>query len=212
LRRGEAHDETAGLPMTSRRALVFVLAAAGSAAMFVACTDLAGLSGAKDVADATTETGADVLDASPPEPVSDASAPVEDAESRDDASSTIDASGCTTCDCDNDSFVRSGPNCDAGGRGFDCDDLDPLIHPGQTFVDEPWTSKHVPAGDWDCNGIVTKLYNYGFMCSGINPSCSPTVAFTGDPACGQLAEYDKCVPSGINCAPMKIDLRRQACR
>src|SRR5688572_8249498 len=76
----------------------------------------------------------------------------------------VDASNCKdkpTCDCDEDGYKDK--NCDAGAavdanlEEGDCDDLDPLRHPGQGPVkDVPPDGKD---GDWDCDGVVTTIPN-----------------------------------------------------
>jgi hypothetical protein len=51
-----------------------------------------------------------------------------------DAGNPIDASGCVTCDCDQDLFER--PDCGAAPVK-DCDDNDPRYAPDQGFLDIP---------------------------------------------------------------------------
>lgn len=55
---------------------------------------------------------------------------------------TVDASDCTTCDCDHDGVLRLDAGCAGGpGAAFDCDDTDTYL-PHQGFVtDYKWPSK-----------------------------------------------------------------------
>jgi hypothetical protein len=203
--------------MRSRRASLVAFAAATLGLTFAACTDLSGLSGATDAADASAiEAGVDAPDAlaTPDAAVvdddMDAFVP-EDAATRTDANVRVDAAGCASCDCDMDTFSRADVVC-GGSVGGDCDDTDPLIKPGQSFVDEPWSSTHLPKGDWNCDGNVEKQSPELFKCTGIAPECSLTEGFLGTPACGELADYFRCQKAGVNCVAVKLTTKRQACR
>lgn len=157
-------------------------------------------------------------DASPP-PSPEASLPgdvdpngtKEEAGVRDDASVKIEAGadggGCvgTACDCDNDGVMNSGCG------GLDCDDFDGLIRPTQTkLIEEPWSSLHTPAGDWNCNGTVVKRFNYNQTCPLLTGDC--TEGFAGDPACGTSGTYNFCKSVIlVGCMLDHSEQRTQAC-
>lgn len=192
-----------------RRAVVAVLSTVVVTAVFAACTDLSGLSG-DDTTDASSQS--DTTMSAPDAGGVDAEiadVTVADVTTRDDATATVDASGCTTCDCDNDmSLVR-----DAGCAlsNFDCDDLDPLVNPGASFVSAAWSSPHVPAGDWNCDGVATKQYAFGKVCPFAN-NCFGQ-AFEGNPACGATADFFDCKQgAGSLCQKVNLGPRTQACK
>jgi len=117
----------------------------------------------------------------------------DDATTR-DGTSRVDAAGCT-CDCDIDGFQRQDSMCDGGpGPRADCDDLDELVNPNAGFVAAAWTSPHVPAGDWNCDGTLTKQYDYNQKCDDLN-NCNGKAGFAGDPACGDSAPFNTCAYS-----------------
>jgi hypothetical protein len=141
----------------------------------------------------------------------------EEAATRDGASA-IDAAGCT-CDCDNDTFQASTNGCDGGpGPGPDCDDLDELVKPTAGFVASPWTSPHLPVGDWNCDGATTKKYDYNQKCNDVN-NCNGKAGFNDDPSCGQTATFNTCLYNpGIlgvlspTCKVGSAALATQACK
>lgn len=160
----------------------------------------------------TTPDGMVVSDATPiaDGPLADTSAPPQhdvdpeggaaDAQTR-DANTVIDHDagadgGCgmlpgTPCDCDEDTAPKEGGACVSPiNTAPDCDDFDPFIHPGVGFVAVPWdtASPHLPAGDWDCDGVVTKQYNYNIGCSLFD--C--TEGFPTDVPCGIASNYNYC--------------------
>jgi hypothetical protein len=189
----------------AKRGVLFLV---GAAAIGAACTDLGGLSG-PTAADAGADASDDAAtDTAPPPP------PPQDAADVD--ATRIDAGpDATCCDCDNDTYVRDG--CDAGPDAtIDCDDLNPAIHPGQSFVSAHWdnASPHVPAGDWNCDGVVTKQYAYDFTCAGGPPplACTGTEGLIGDPECGQTASYETCTNGPVGCKPSAPEIRTQGCR
>lgn len=148
-------------------------------------------------ASADAATGADATsDAEALPPDVDPEGSNKDASTVGDAADQVDASACTSCDCDGDGFNRvdvdAGCNGGPGSNLPDCDDLIAAIHPGQGFVEDRWpenASKSVLPGDWDCSGTVTKQYGYGSTCGALT-ACGD--GFRGEPACGETAEYLTC--------------------
>jgi hypothetical protein len=104
---------------------------------------------------------------------------------------TVDAAGCTSCDCDGDGFDRVA--CD-GGVGKDCDDLNTVIKPDAGFVASPsWPSMHMPSGDWNCDGMRTKQHNYNVHCDDTsNGGANCTSGFNDDPNCGEISTFNIC--------------------
>lgn len=128
-----------------------------------------------------------------------------------DAGSEVDASGCMTCDCDNDGFDRPGCGNDAGA---DCDDNDTRYRPNQSFViDRPAAGK---AGDWDCKSGVEKLYPTNVSCNLLSllGGCAGAQGFAGDPGCGEEGQYVYCAPPllGVLCAVQSTETKKQACK
>lgn len=128
------------------------------------------------------------------------------------------AAGCgglagDACDCDGDKYGNQ--SCPAKDGGFDCDDFDNLVHPDAGFVAAQWDTKspHTPAGDWDCDGVVTKQYPYKVSC-GLLQDCKAQ-GFTGDPKCGETSDYIFCKPGllgAIYCQDGPSEKRTQGCR
>lgn len=141
-----------------------------------------------------------------------------EAATRTDATTKIDASGCTSCDCDMDTFDPKGGACDGGpGPVSDCDDSDPVIKPSQTFVDDfRWASSHPIPYDWNCDGHVDKAYPVNLKCGGnVLTGCTGGQGFVGDPTCGTGADTDfaECKAVGAACTAVKLLLpRNQLCR
>ena len=122
----------------------------------------------------------------------------------------IDAASC--CDCDGDGFKADGGACPK--LSDDCDDLHPYLKPGQAFITSPvWDTTHTPVFDWDCNGAVSKQYNYGISC-GTNVGGCNKQGFATDVACGASGTYVFCKPAnlGLNCMVDRMETRTQACR
>lgn len=142
----------------------------------------------------------------------------KDAATKGDADTKVDASGCTTCDCDHDTFFFRDGGCTGGpGSVYDCDDTDSFINPNQQFVsDFTWPSKvHPVAYDWNCDGKVDKQYLYGVKC-GLLTDCSAQ-GFATNPACGVEADYIFCKDSlvlGLTCTEdiPRRQKRKQGCR
>lgn len=121
-----------------------------------------------------------------------------DATTRPEGGPKIDAAGCA-CDCDNDGFQKSTGGCDGGpGPRPDCDDLDDFIKPDAGFVAADWTSPHTPSGDWNCDGVRTKQYDYNQPCTDPN-NCNGKSGFLGDPNCEETMDYNTCQysPAGL---------------
>jgi hypothetical protein len=136
-----------------------------------------------------------------------------------DATTAIDAAGCTSCDCDGDEHtVLDAGFCDgAPGPRPDCDDAIPAIKPSQTFLtNDTWpdASTHDVPFDWNCDRTVTKQLPYDVKCT--TSSCGE--GFSGNPDCGEAAEWVKCnrnvSAAGIilSCSKGPTDTRRQGCR
>jgi hypothetical protein len=138
-----------------------------------------------------------------------------EASMRPDASTKVDAAGCTSCDCDGDHYAVRDGGCEGGpGLVYDCDDTDDFINPTRDFVDDfRWTSIHPVPFDWNCSGNVEKAYPINLACGGnVITGCTGGQGFKGDPSCGTGAEYFEC--KGVNglCAAAKVDTRNQLCK
>jgi hypothetical protein len=135
----------------------------------------------------------------------------DDVVTRDDASQRVDEAGCgaNPCDCDGDGNENA--SCAEAGTA-DCDDFDPLIFRGQTWVDVPWPveTTHTPNGDWNCDGNVERQYPVNLNCGALS-SCSGE-GFSGSPPCGASAPYYRC-NGALVCARQEFDKpRTQGCR
>jgi hypothetical protein len=126
----------------------------------------------------------------------------------------VDASACTPeCDCDHDSHRSE--TCSSPPKD-DCDDFDPLVHPGSGFVAATWdpASPHKIEGDWDCNGTTLKQFNHDVPC-GLLSNCGE--GFKDDPDCGVTATYNHCqtvsvLGLGLLCQVGSTEQRTQACK
>jgi hypothetical protein len=202
-----------------RRTVLFLAASSlGAAAIVAACTfpevtfapDVVG----GDAAGGSSNDSGDTGDA----PAADASgdAAILEAATRDEASAPIPDGSClaTDCDCDKDLAPRA--QCDAGassGKAVDCDDLDPLRRPNAPLTGEVPPAGQVPAGDWDCDGKVEKAYPTNLKCTKtLTGACTGGQGFKSDPGCGELADYFRCQASGLTCAAVYIDSRKQLCK
>lgn len=227
------------LSKTSRISIAFVVA---SLATFAACT-FPDVSFAPEGADvdggngtSSGSSGAPGIDASG-DAARDAGAGVDpdgvhqDAATRDPDSGIVrpeagaeggvqgcGAGGGNACDCDNDNVKNSSCPPQPSG-GFDCDDFDPLVHPGTGFVAAKWdpTSPHTPQGDWNCDGTVTKQYSFSVSCGLLN-DCNGQ-GFRDNPGCGESGDYVFCKSAllpgvGLACAEDKTkqETRTQGCR
>jgi hypothetical protein len=184
--------------MSRRRVLALAMFALPLVVVGVACTFPDVSFGPADDKDSGKDPS--------PDAASDAVADQElgDAVRREDGSLVGDPSICDTdarakCDCDDDGFAAT--DCDAGVDATtlksldgsflklgDCDDLDALRHPGQTYVEDvPPPGKD---GDWDCNGKIDYFPSQGITCNlGALGTCSGGPGFVTAPPCGTPADY-----------------------
>lgn len=110
----------------------------------------------------------------------------------------VDASGCTTCDCDDDTYwdtTKAGCNTpDAGPH--DCDDKDSRTHPNQGYL----LAKGEPPrnGDWNCVSGVEKFYNPNLKCTDLpaGSACDSAFGFEDNPACGATGTFVTCKSVG----------------
>jgi hypothetical protein len=173
-----------------------------------------GLDGSNDSIDApSSDDGPQGTDGSTTD------APViSDVTVRDDATQKADAAGCTTCDCDKDTYNKK--DCDAGADAsnpgkIDCDDLDPVRHPGQTVFQTLKPEGH--DGDWNCDTKVEKGYPEKVECSGTGlTGCGTQEGFTQPVKCGEPGNWYGCQPNpqglGLSCVPTKlVKTQTQAC-
>jgi hypothetical protein len=127
------------------------------------------------------------------------------------------------CDCDGDGFLNDKPACQAEAGKVDCDDFNANINPGvNKFIQNPWPGSSWPhAGDWNCDGVVSKQLDYNLKCSGAVPSCSSagattshTEGFSDDITCGDTANYFACGGLGsLLCNGLKANGQQtQACK
>jgi hypothetical protein len=213
----------------SPRAFILGLLLAGGGIAFAACgfpdvefapeglNEAGGstLDGSDDGAASADGGSKDAHDELPPDV--DPEGTKQDASTKGDADTTVDASGCMTCDCDHDGFLRVDAGCTGGpGAVFDCDDTDTFL-PQQSFVtDFTWPSKvHSIAYDWNCDRKVDKQYRYDVKC-GVLADCTAQ-GFATNPGCGIEADYIYCKDSfilGIACTEdtAKREKRTQGCR
>ena len=104
------------------------------------------------------------------------------------------------CDIDGDGFQPLKTGCSPPADRIDCDDQNFTAHPGVTaFVKaaSPLTLK--PAGDWNCDGKVEKLFPALATCaSGSSLDCAP--AHNGiqvDVRCGDSVTIITCKVNGL---------------
>lgn len=112
----------------------------------------------------------------------------------DSAADTFEASTCVGsdpfCDCDGDGDKAKGKTSCTGGN--DCDDGDPKRNSKVTTFLPDVPVGH--AGDWDCNGTVTKEYTEGINCASyltLTTGCTQQ-GYKGTPACGTMATFVRC--------------------
>ncbi|WP_437686193.1 hypothetical protein [Sorangium sp. So ce176] len=106
------------------------------------------------------------------------------------ASSTATGSGgggTVDCDADDDGYLSTA--CEGGN---DCNDENPLVHPGQpsTFYETPIS----PGGsfDYDCSGAEEREFQ-AVECSNILPLCAAkSNVFLVDVPCGRRASFGNC--------------------
>jgi len=108
----------------------------------------------------------------------------------------------TSCDQDNDGYHADSGTC----GGDDCNDLDPNVHPNQTWVYlVPDASSHF--GDWDCDGIVELEYQTITSCA---TSCGAQ-GFTQPIGCGVSGPFITCVGT-IVCTIADGGTQTQGCK
>jgi hypothetical protein len=135
-----------------------------------------------------------------------------------DGGGKVDATGCTSCDCDDDNYNDLGKQGCAGAGGQpDCDDKDSRTHPQQGFLFD--NAEPPRNGDWDCSGKVEKLYtNEKTTCAGLTLGlgCSDIFGFTGPVACGQKGEWIRCMKRPglltLDCVVGEQRLETQLCK
>jgi hypothetical protein len=208
----------------NRRRLAFVLAS-----MSVCGIALVASCSFPDVQFATSSEGGGGggggeggLEGSTDSPLGEASsdAAMIEAAVRSDADTKVDAAGCKSCDCDNDTFLaRVDGGCEGGpGAVYDCDDTDKFINPDQTWVgDVKWPSDYQVIYDWNCNGKVEKAYPTNLKCAYNLTTCTGGQGYKGDPGCGTSEDYFECQDKGAltgGCVAVKIDAlpRKQLCK
>ncbi len=198
-------------------ALVLVAAAGG----FIACgsddpaTPQPGLDAGDETSsvDSSADSSASDVDA---DSITDAGmnfdAPGDDvdAATREDAAKIEEGGTCpgaNPCDCDNDGYQSQAGTC----GGDDCDDLDPLRHPNQTYVAEP--PEPGADGNWDCKDPIEKQYVTNLKCATLlGLGCPSAQGYLGDPPCGTVADYYECRSALLACNAVKIGTRRQGCK
>ena len=113
-----------------------------------------------------------------------------------DGGMKIDASGCTSCDCDNDGFNVMRAGCQDAGGAIDCDDTDTRSRPDQGYLfDKPEAPQF---GNWNCTNGVEKLYKTNTICTALSPggACDAMFGFEDDPACGASGNLVTCKSVG----------------
>jgi hypothetical protein len=138
---------------------------------------------------------------------------------KDDAGK-VDASGCTTCDCDNDGFLNTTKmGCNTADAGpNDCDDNDMRTHPTQGF--RPEKAEPPRNGDWNCSNAVEPFYKPNLKCTALAPGsgCDSAFGFEDAPACGEDGSFVQCKTVGgilgvlASCAVGARTLAKQACK
>lgn len=144
-----------------------------------------------DIEDAAVDASTrDAVVSAPPDvEVADAPEPVAP-----ERRSTFDASTCLSpCDCDGDGYLAPDAGCQSDAA-VDCDDHEPLAHPGAGYVDLVPTPPS--KGDWNCDGRVEQS---GKGDCALYPCQGDTIVERG--ACGTLVRTGQCVTqgSGMGC-------------
>lgn len=97
------------------------------------------------------------------------------------------------CDCDDDKSIAA--TCE---MGTDCNDNNPLVHPGQKTFFKDKIAGTTSDYDYDCNGKEDYEITFVIDCSnGLN--CNTTaVGWKGAvPACGQSGQFGTCKVTGL---------------
>jgi hypothetical protein len=99
----------------------------------------------------------------------------------------------------------------SASSGFDCDDTNGAVHPGQpAFFTSPYvTSSGGKSWDYDCDGMEKRQYWFSGGCLSVGPTCALTPGWikdgTGIPHCGETKQYVvSCSPTGGGCAPENV--------
>jgi hypothetical protein len=205
-------NANANAKLRTRPAVLCVVITAGLLGIAAACTSLDGLSGAGDSVDGSStplDGESDGRSGAVTDGGSDASA------AQDGPLSPEAAAACASCDCDLDVYPNDDAGCAATTAEIDCDDTNPSIHPSASSSTSPWTSKHTPEGDWDCDGLVTKTYKVNVSCTGSAlGGCDSLAGFSGNPDCGAPADYVSCKtgPLGTSCVTGSTATKTQGCK
>lgn len=195
--------------------------------MVVACDKVSGDDQSGGEEGTAVDAGSDGTASADDAGSSDAAYVEVDAVRRTDASGLVDQATCgsrTPCDCDDDGFASVSCPVDAGSllssrgtplRPGDCDDLDPLRFPGQSYVAEaPPPGRN---GDWNCDGAEEHWRTVEMRaCRVADGTCLVGQrGFLGVYACGTVGELFECGfdpqnPEG--CGPVRVGVARQPCR
>jgi hypothetical protein len=122
-------------------------------------------------------------------------------------SSSGGTGGC--CDCDGDGY-RSQALC----GGDDCDDFNPLVHPGQTMYFAAPSGDPNVGFDYDCSGAPNPEFPTPVDCNLLlTGNCDAGVGFLNAvPPCGDAGEWGTCVPNPVlgplACQSSVIDANR----
>jgi hypothetical protein len=122
------------------------------------------------------------------------------------STSTVTGTGGACCDCDGDEY-RSEALCGAD----DCDDHDPLVHPGQTMYFATASPNPNVGFDYNCDGLPEPQFPNAIHCNLLTISNGDAgVGFLDTvPPCGMTGSWGNCVPSTIlTCAENVIDSAR----
>jgi hypothetical protein len=207
------------LSVTRHRASLLLLASLASCgvALVASCTfpDVMFAPAGEAGSGSEGGVGEGSVDSSPGADASSDTA-ITEAATRPEASTKVDAAGCTSCDCDMDGYFARDGGCDGGpGPVYDCDDTDDFISPKQGFVqDFTWTSSYSVVYDWNCNGVVERDYPINLKCGGtVLTGCTGGQGYKGaGPNCGNSDDYFECKAVNGFCAAAKIDSRIQNCK
>jgi hypothetical protein len=115
------------------------------------------------------------------------------------------------CDCDGDTYLSQEGDC----AGDDCDDADPLVHPGQTKYFGVRAQNEAIGFDYDCSNGVERdpaqggdtVLNCGLL--GLANCATVAQAFEDTlPACGKPGAWGGCAkvpPLNATCGAQVLD-------
>jgi hypothetical protein len=113
--------------------------------------------------------------------------------------------GC--CDCDGDGYAS-----EALCAANDCDDHDPLVHPGQTTYFATASQNPNVGFDYDCSGAPDPEFPSPIDCSAIHDgNCDAGAGFLGSvPPCGATGAWGTCVSGSVplSCTQHVIDANK----